>query len=69
MPKVALTAHYDGERILLDEPFPLPKDAKLLVVLITEPLESQNWAEPSRAALARAYSVEEPEYSAHDVRP
>jgi hypothetical protein len=69
MPKVALPAHYDGEQIRLDEPFRLPKDARLLVVLMSEPADSEAWAGLSKAGLARAYADDEPEYSTSDVRP
>jgi hypothetical protein len=69
MPKVALPAHYDGDQIRLDEPFRLPKDARLLVVLMSEPTEGEAWAGLSMAALARAYANDEPEYSTSDVRP
>jgi hypothetical protein len=69
MPKVALPAHYDGEQIRLDEPYRLPKDARLLVVLMSEPSESDAWAALSKSSLSRAYGTDEPEYSADDVRP
>jgi hypothetical protein len=69
MPKVALPAHYDGEQIRLDEPFRLPKDARLLVVLMSEPAESESWTGLSKLSLARAYASDEPEYSSGDVRP
>ena len=69
MPKVALPAHYDGEQIRLDEPYRLPKDARLLVVLMSEPSERDSWAALSKSGLSRAYGPDEPEYSADDVRP
>ena len=69
MPKVALPAHYDGEQIRLDEPFRLPKDARLLVVLMSEPAESESWTALSKSGLAKAYASDEPEYSTDDVRP
>jgi len=69
MPKVALPAHYDGEQIRLDEPYSLPKDARLLVVLMTEPPESETWSRLAKSSLARAYGGDEPEYSVDDVRP
>jgi hypothetical protein len=69
MPKVALPAHYDGEQIRLDEPFRLPKDARLLVVLMSEPGESEAWTALSKSSLARAFSTDEPEYSTNDIRP
>ncbi len=69
MPKVALPAHYDGKQIQLDEPYRLPKDARLLVALMSEPADNDAWAALSKSGLARAYSSDEPEYSIDDVRP
>jgi len=36
MPTVTLKAHYDGERIQLDEPFDLPRNALLLVTVLSQ---------------------------------
>ena len=70
MPTVSLRAHYDGERIQLDEPFDLPSDVPLLVtVLVSEPdTEREAWIATSRQALARAYGDAEPEYALADIR-
>lgn len=68
MPKVAIPAHFDGEQIRLDEPFKLPKDARLLVVLVAEPRDFEGWTEFSTSGLARAYGSDEPEYSAEDLK-
>ena len=70
MPTVSLRAHYDGERIQLDEPFDLPSDVPLLVtVLVSEPdSEREAWIATSRQALARAYGDAEPEYALADIR-
>jgi hypothetical protein len=45
MPTVALKAHYDGERIVLDEPFDLPAHAPLMVTVLPESHESESDAE------------------------
>jgi len=34
MPTIALQAHYDGEHIVLDEPYDLPANANLMVTLL-----------------------------------
>ncbi|MEQ1909188.1 MAG: hypothetical protein ABMA15_10220 [Vicinamibacterales bacterium] len=70
MPTVSLRAHYDGERIQLDEPFDLPSDVPLLVtVLVPEPdKEREAWIAAGREALARAYGDAEPEYVLADIR-
>jgi len=41
MPIVTLPAHFDGERICLDEPFDLEPDAKLIVTILPKQ-ESDN---------------------------
>ena len=71
MRTVTLTAHFDGERIQLDEPFVLPADARLLVTILPEPvadIERQDWYALSKVGLARAYSDDEPDYPASLVR-
>lgn len=61
-----LKAHYDGKSILLDEPFPLPRDARLLVTVLDDEEDSRYWIELGAEAFSRAGSVAEPEYSAAD---
>ncbi|GAK57683.1 hypothetical protein U27_04650 [Candidatus Vecturithrix granuli] len=39
MPLLTLPAHFDGERICLDEPFILKPDARLMVVVLPESKE------------------------------
>ena len=67
---VTLKAHYDGERILLDEPFDLPVNSALMVTVLPSLVESERalWAQTAAAGLARAYSDDEPEYSPDDVK-
>lgn len=36
MPYVTLPAHFDGEKICLDEPYPLYSDNALMVVVLTQ---------------------------------
>jgi hypothetical protein len=71
MPAVTLRAHYDGKRILLDEPFELPPDAALMVTVLSPAVgeDREHWIQAAKAGLARAYGDDEPEYSAADVRP
>lgn len=71
MPTVSLRAHYDGERIQLDEPFDLPPDVPLLVTVLVPDADNDReaWIAAGRQALARAYGDDEPEYAAADVRP
>ncbi len=66
MPIVTLPAHFDGERICLDEPFDLETDAKLIVTILPKQ-ESDNeheaWLLLSGHRLEAAYGENEPEYS------
>ncbi len=73
MPTVTLKAHFDGEHIVLDEPFELPQNAKLAITVLapeTELQESErkSWAQVGAEGLARAYGNSEPEYSAADLK-
>lgn len=70
MPIVTLKAHFDGERILLDEPFDLPAHAPLMITVLPLATESERalWAQAAAAGLARAYSDDEPEYSPADIK-
>ncbi len=71
MPSVSLKAHYDGERIQLDEPFDLPRDTPLLVTVLPASERDGDrvaWLAASKEALARAFAENEPEYSVADIR-
>jgi len=70
MPTVTLRAHYDGERIQLDEPFDLPPDVPLLVTVLAPEADTDRaaWIAAGRQALARAYGDDEPEYTLDDLR-
>lgn len=67
---ITLKAHYDGERILLDEPYDLPRNAALIVTILAPANggDGQQWVEFAVTGLARAYSDLEPEYSIADVK-
>ncbi len=45
MPTVALQAHFDGERIVLDEPFDLPANAPLMVTLLPAAFHAESDSE------------------------
>jgi hypothetical protein len=68
MKAVALTAHFDGEKVQLDEPFQLDAHARLLVVVLPPDDERQAWLQFSASQLAKAYGDDEPEYTAADLR-
>ena len=73
MPTVILKAHYDGERIVLDEPFDLATNSPLIVTVLpadaeTLTRERAEWAALGAQGLARAYGDDEPEYTLADIK-
>ena len=60
-----LRAHFDGNKILLDEPCELEPDAELIITVLPKPSdeEREDWARLSLESLERAYGDDEPEYS------
>jgi len=71
MKTVTLSAHVSGNTIQLDEPFPLPDNARLLVTILPDNVpaaEQLEWYALSKAGLARAYSDDEPDYPASLIR-
>ena len=66
MPMIAVPAHFDGERICLDEPFDLEPNAKLIVTILPgreSDIEYAAWLHLSGQRLKDAYGENEPEYS------
>ena len=69
MPTVALKAHFNGDHIVLDEPFDLPPHSPLIVTLLPEPdTERADWEVLAVESLARAYGPDEPDYSLNDIK-
>jgi hypothetical protein len=69
MPAITLNAHFDGQKITLDETFDIPPNAKLLVTVLETPdLEQLSWQQLSAQNLARAYSDNEPEYPISSIK-
>lgn len=63
MASVNLRAHFDGKQILLDEPFPLQPNTKLLVTVLSDVDDERNdWGRLAVQNLERAYGPDEPEY-------
>ena len=60
-----LRAHFDGEQILLDEPYELEPNTKLIITVLPETLEEEreDWTRLALESLERAYGDDEPEYS------
>ena len=65
MPTITLKAHFDGQRILLDEPFDLPANSSLMVTVLLPSATNENIQSDNIAMrrLAEAYSANEPDYS------
>ena len=64
MEDIILRAHFDGSQILLDEPFELKPNTKLLIKVISpEQEESESWFGLSVKGLNAAYGDDEPEYT------
>jgi hypothetical protein len=70
MPGVTLKAHYDGERIILDEPFEIPPNSHLMVTVLppNEAVVDDDWVLAARKALSAAYGMDEPDYGSEDLR-
>jgi hypothetical protein len=66
---VSVRAHFDGERILLDEPIKLERNARLVVtVLPAVDLERDSWARLSSAQLNAAYNGEDDNYPLDSIK-
>ena len=64
MDTISIPAHFDGERILLDEPVELEPNTRLIVtVLPNHDAERESWLCLSGKTLEDAYSEAEEEYS------
>jgi len=68
MKTVTLSATFDGQQIRLEEDYPLPKNARLLVTVLPTSADSEHefrrgWYGLAAESLARAYGPDEPEYT------
>ena len=70
MATINLRAHFDGERILLDEPFELEPDTKLIVMVLPKEVEAERdaWLRLSKKRLKEAYDDDEVEYSSDLIK-
>ena len=67
MHTITLSGHYDGKQILLDEPYPLEPNTRLMITVLPDQKkiseEWEEWYTLSLNGLAQAYTDEEIEYS------
>lgn len=66
----SFNAHFDGEQIRSDSPVILPRDAKLIVTILSaeDQQERLEWTRHSMEHLAAAYEDDEPEYSLSELK-
>lgn len=69
MKTVALSAHFDGEKVQFDEPCQLEPNTRLMIVVLPPDNEQQAWSRFSAMQLAKAYGENEPLYTTADLRP
>lgn len=69
MNTISIPAHFDGERILLDEPIELEPNTRLIVTILPkQDTERESWLRLSGKRLEGAYSENEEEYSLDSVK-
>ena len=74
MPTVTLQAHYDGRRVILDEPYDLPANAALMVTLLpsaADPDAEETWLRVASSGDAFAFLADPAEdiYTVADGEP
>ena len=62
-----IRGHFDGEMIVLDEPFDLKPNTPVIVKVLTDD-EDADWIALGKRSLARAYADDEPEYSLDKIK-
>ena len=69
MSTISVAAHFDGERILLDEPLELERNTKLIVTILpTQDEERDSWLRLSIQRLEDAYGEDEEEYTLDSIK-
>lgn len=71
MNETMLFAHFDRKQIVLDEPYELEPETRLIVTVLSEDKvsdEQEAWLHLSRQGLENAYSKDEPEYTLDMIR-
>jgi hypothetical protein len=68
---ITLQAHFDGKQIILDEPYELEPNTRLIVTVLPENKvsdEREAWLHFSRKGLENAWGEDEPEYTLDMIR-
>ena len=71
MRAIAIRAHFDGDKIVLDEPYDLEPDARLIVTVLPEDAvdsDREDWGNLALSALQSAYGEDEPEYTENMIK-
>lgn len=71
MDKVTLRAHFDGQKICLDEPFEMEPNTDLIITVLPKRSTNQeraDWIRLSQQSLATAYGEDEAEYSLDQIK-
>lgn len=69
MALVSISAHFDGNQIMLDEAFDLHPNAKLIVTVLDDFANERNdFHKLASSALADAYDEDEVEYTDADIK-
>ena len=69
MDAISIPAHFDGERILLDEPVELEPDTKLIVTILPKHNgERESWLLLSGKRLEGAYAEDEEGYPLSSIK-
>lgn len=69
MQTITLSAHFNGQQILLDEPYKLEPDTALMITVLPKPLtEREEWLKFAGQNLAATYDDDEHEYTLADVK-
>ena len=69
MPSMTLKAHFNGDRVIFDEPAQLKPDTKLLVTILPDsPGErSSEWFQMAESSFDSAFGDDEPSYGAENL--
>ncbi len=62
-----IRGHFDGKQILIDEPFELKPNTKVIIKVLPDDEES-DWLALGKRSFARVYADDEPEYSLDKIK-